>query len=172
MDATSITDNTTVVAGPSSAVNRKDLSHHQYDFVKPEHAPSSSTQAPYPKAQNEFGRTADLTMADRQFFVTIGHDGLIGALQKLDRELQNVSVSQNLRSSKLKRSQSGRNKILSKKVRIAFSCWPRYPTLYPPPDSYRLDWKGSRSRKIRYHQPRRPSQGFNAARSLSGISTA
>ena len=97
MDATSITDNTTVVAGPSSAVNRKDLSHHQYDFVKPEHAPLSSTQAPYPKAQNEFGRAADVTMADRQFFVTIGHDGLIGALQKLDRELQNVSVSQNLR---------------------------------------------------------------------------
>lgn len=91
MDATSISDNTTVVAGPSSTVNRKDLSHHQYDFQKPEKGTSFSTQKPEKKAINDFGKAADLTMADRQFFVTIGHDGLIGALQKLDRELQNVS---------------------------------------------------------------------------------
>jgi hypothetical protein len=90
MDATSIADNTTVVAGPSSAVNRKDLAHHQYDFLKPE---NTSTQAPEKIAQNYFGKAKDLTMADRQFFVTIGHDGLIGALQKLDRELQNVGLS-------------------------------------------------------------------------------
>jgi hypothetical protein len=89
MDATSITDNTTVVAGPSSAVNRKDLSHHQYDFVKP--GTSSSTQAPDKQTQGEFGRASDFSLADRQFFVTIGHDGLIGALQKLDKELKNVS---------------------------------------------------------------------------------
>ena len=93
MDATSIADNTTVVAGPSSNVNPKDLSHHQYDFLKPEKTPSSSTQGPDKKTTNDFGKAADLTMANRQFFVTIGHDGLIGALQKLDRELQNVSNS-------------------------------------------------------------------------------
>jgi hypothetical protein len=94
MDATSIADNTTIVAGPSSIVNRKDLSHHQHDFMKPEKATSSSTQGPDMKTTHDFGRTADFSMADRQFFVTIGHDGLIGALQKLDRELQNVSISQ------------------------------------------------------------------------------
>jgi hypothetical protein len=96
MDTTSITDNTTVVAGPSSTVNRKDLSHHQYDFLKPEpekEPSSNSIQGPEKKNRNDFGRAEDVTMANRQFFVTIGHDGLIGALQKLDRELQNVSVS-------------------------------------------------------------------------------
>ena len=87
MDATSIADNTTVVA--SSAVNRKELSHHQSDFVKPG---SSRTQAHNKQTQAEFGGVSDFTLADRQFFVAIGHDGLIGALQKLDRELQNVSL--------------------------------------------------------------------------------
>jgi hypothetical protein len=91
MDATSIADNTTVVAGPSSAVNRKDLVHHQYDFLKPENTSSFGAQAEK-KPQHDFGRAEGLAVADRQFFVTIGHDGLISALQKLDRELQNVSI--------------------------------------------------------------------------------
>jgi hypothetical protein len=94
MDATSIADNTTVVAGPSSAVNRKDLVHHQYDFLKPENTSSSSAQGPEKKPQHDFGTAEGLAVADRQFFVTIGHDGLIGALQKLDTELQNVGISQ------------------------------------------------------------------------------
>ncbi|KIM80892.1 hypothetical protein PILCRDRAFT_72918 [Piloderma croceum F 1598] len=67
--------------------------------MKPENTSSSSAQGPEKKTQHDFGRAEGLAVADRQFFVTIGHDGLIGALQKLDKELQN----------------SGRNKILSKK---------------------------------------------------------
>jgi regulator of protease activity HflC (stomatin/prohibitin superfamily) len=94
MDATSIADNTTVVGGPSSTVNRKELSHHQYDFSKP-----SSNGVPENRAPNDFVRAPDFTMQDRQFFVTIAADGLIGALQKLDKQLK----------------ASGRNKILSKK---------------------------------------------------------
>lgn len=86
----SIADNTTVVGGPSSVVNGKDLSHHQYDFLKSDPAESSNSQRPEKRATNDFGRTVDYTMEDRQFFCPIGHDGLIGALQKLDRQLQNV----------------------------------------------------------------------------------
>jgi len=93
MDATSIADNTTVVAGPSSAVNRKDLVHHQYDFLKPENTSSFGAQGPEKKTQHDFGRTEELAVAERQFFVTIGHGGLIGALQRLDRELQDVSTT-------------------------------------------------------------------------------
>jgi len=87
MDATSIADNTTVVGGPSSTVNRKELSHHQYDFSKP-----SSNGVPENRAPNDFVRAPDFTMQDRQFFVTIAADGLIGALQKLDKQLKAVSI--------------------------------------------------------------------------------
>ena len=85
MDSLSIADNTTVVAGPSSAANRRDLSHHQDDFSK------FQSSQPDKRAANNFVRTVDYTLEGRQFFVPVGNDGLIGALQTLDRELQNVS---------------------------------------------------------------------------------
>ena len=44
-----------------------------------------------PKNSN-FVETADYLKTDRPFFVSIGKDGLIAALQKLDGQLQNVSI--------------------------------------------------------------------------------
>lgn len=85
MDSLSIADNTTVVAGPSSVVDRKDISHYQSDSSK------SQPSQHHKRAANDFVRAVDYTMENRQFFVPVGHDGLISALQKLDQELQNVS---------------------------------------------------------------------------------
>jgi hypothetical protein len=41
---------------------------------------------------NDFVRAADYMLDEREFFVSIGKDGLIAALQKLDKQLENVCV--------------------------------------------------------------------------------
>lgn len=89
MDTTSIAENTTVV-GPPSTVNRKDLSHHQNDFSKIGPGASSNSHVGIKRAANDFVRAPDFALEERQFFVPIVADGLIGALQKLDQQLQTV----------------------------------------------------------------------------------
>lgn len=96
MDTLSIGDNTTVVSGPSSVANRSDLKErnstrfgNEEDFMKP------SSAMDYKKGKmpvNDFVRAADYMLDEREFFVSIGKDGLIAALQKLDKQLENVRV--------------------------------------------------------------------------------
>jgi hypothetical protein len=150
MDATSIADNTTVVAGPSSNVNRKDLSHHQYDFLNPD---NGLPTAPDRKVPNDFGKTDDVHLADRQFFVTIGPDGLIGALQKLDRQLQTVSnLRINYMSQRMLNICSLAEIIFYQRRHdyflISYFCI-EIETRFLV--SYRLDRKGGCSRQIRYY---------------------
>lgn len=85
MDTLSVTDNTTVVGGPSSAIG-------DADFLKKMPLPTAasnhlSTSHPGSKM---FVGGADYFDTNRHFFVKIGKDGLIAALNKLDKELQEV----------------------------------------------------------------------------------
>ena len=94
MDNISIGDNTTVVGGPSSVANRADLKErnsirfgNEGDFMKPS-SPDKKGKLPV----NDFVRAADYMLEEREFFVSIGKDGLIAALQKLDKQLEDVCV--------------------------------------------------------------------------------
>jgi hypothetical protein len=94
MDNASIGDNTTVVGGPSSVANRADLKErnsprfgNEEDYVKPF---SADKKAKLPV--NDFVRAADYMLDEREFFVSIGKDGLIAALQKLDKQLESVCI--------------------------------------------------------------------------------
>jgi hypothetical protein len=78
---TSIADHTTVVG------DRDFGSKIERDFG------SKNSQTPSPsKAAGGFLHTADYTLEERPFFVPIGKDGLIGALQRLDQQLIAVST--------------------------------------------------------------------------------
>ncbi|EKM58178.1 uncharacterized protein PHACADRAFT_252284 [Phanerochaete carnosa HHB-10118-sp] len=84
MDTLSVTDNTTVVGGPSSAIG-------DADFLKK--TPQLSTAALNHRSTSHPGSKmfvggADYFDTNRHFFVKIGKDGLIVALNKLDKELQ------------------------------------------------------------------------------------
>ncbi|KAH7930898.1 hypothetical protein BV22DRAFT_999726 [Leucogyrophana mollusca] len=100
MDAMSIADNTTVVGGPSSVANRKDLLRDRNeDSDYPLKSPSNDSRKKEVHV-HDFSKTADYGIEERPFFVPIPKQGVTAALQKLDVQLQN----------------SGRNKILSKKA--------------------------------------------------------
>ncbi|KAF8061467.1 hypothetical protein FPV67DRAFT_1673110 [Lyophyllum atratum] len=93
-------DNSTVVGDDHLGLGLKPSGSttNPKDGLRPNHtADGKSTQ---PKARNDFVATVDYTINERPFFVPIGKEGIIGALEKLDRQLV----------------QSGRNKILSSKV--------------------------------------------------------
>ncbi|KAJ3726293.1 hypothetical protein EV361DRAFT_927115 [Lentinula raphanica] len=72
----------------------------QQDFLKPKAKTPHSPVAPPKRAGKPFVNSIDTELEERPFFVRIGKDGLIGALQKLDKQLV----------------ESGRPKLLSKKV--------------------------------------------------------
>ncbi|KAI0072143.1 band 7 domain-containing protein [Panus rudis PR-1116 ss-1] len=85
MDARSFGDGTTVVNGPSSVAGNGNGA-----------LGSSSSKArsthPNPVAA-DFLRTVDYLEGERPYFVGIGKDGLIGALQKLDKRLKETQGS-------------------------------------------------------------------------------
>lgn len=87
MDSRSVGDATTVVGGPSSVAGGPEFFDHGKH--------GSSSKKPVPRsAQPTFVQTVDYLEEERPFFVKIGKDGLIAALQKLDRQLKNVRVVQ------------------------------------------------------------------------------
>ncbi|KAF7440815.1 hypothetical protein PC9H_001163 [Pleurotus ostreatus] len=97
MPATQFGDNSTVVGDPSPPLpTTKD--HVDDGF----HSSTSNGHAKGKAKLDEFITTADYMSTDRPFFVPIGKDGLIAALQKLDAQL----------------IKSGRNKVLSKKAPV------------------------------------------------------
>ncbi|KAH0830485.1 hypothetical protein J3R83DRAFT_1935 [Lanmaoa asiatica] len=94
MDTLSVADGaTTVVAGPASIVNRKELSRERSDDFPAK--PYSSITNGVSKARtvgHDFSR-AEFAIEDRPFFVPIGKDGVTAALQRLDKQLQQHPVS-------------------------------------------------------------------------------
>ncbi len=84
----SVGDATTVVDGHAATT-----SYHAHGNGKVRHYEEG---APLKKPLRElsaanFATAVDYMEEERPFFVKIGKDGLIGALQKLDRQLRNVS---------------------------------------------------------------------------------
>lgn len=92
MDTYSSNDGATVVAGPSSNAGktRQRSTSDLFNTVEKTHA--TGHQPVEKVVGNQFAREADYSFQNRPFFIPIEKSGLIGALQKLDRELQNVSV--------------------------------------------------------------------------------
>lgn len=88
MDSRSIADNTTVVGGPLSTIGDNDRVDPKITKATPRYGqPSSHNTASRPIAD-----TPDYMETDRPFFIKIGKDGLNAALQKLDKQLQNVRL--------------------------------------------------------------------------------
>ncbi|KAH7889794.1 hypothetical protein F5I97DRAFT_1847364 [Phlebopus sp. FC_14] len=104
MDNLSITDNTTVVGGPSSVANRKELLKDRSDDFPARSLLTAANDTSKAKVVGHYFSKADHAMEDRPFFVSIGKDGVTAALQKLDRQLQNT----------------GRNNLLSKKSPVSW----------------------------------------------------
>ncbi|EMD35680.1 hypothetical protein CERSUDRAFT_85643 [Gelatoporia subvermispora B] len=99
MDSSSVGDNTTVVGGGSVAP--KDLSLDQHDdYLRKPSANGKPSHGLQPVAEGTFLRTEDYTLGNRPFFVNIGKDGLIAALQKLDTQLKNAGMTHILSSKR------------------------------------------------------------------------
>ncbi|KAF8892638.1 hypothetical protein BD779DRAFT_1200154 [Infundibulicybe gibba] len=95
----SVADNTTIVGDMSYQRDVREGSSKD-SGSGPRRTGDGYGKAGKQKIGNDFVATVDYTLEDRPFFVSIGKDGVIGALEKLDQQLL----------------QSGRNKILSSKV--------------------------------------------------------
>ncbi|KAF9232973.1 hypothetical protein BU15DRAFT_90514 [Melanogaster broomeanus] len=104
MDSLSIADGATVVAGPLSVANRKELSKERGDDFPVKSYPLVTSESSKLKAVGHDFSKADYAMEDRPFFVPIGKDGVTAALQKLDSQLQ----------------QTGRSNLLSKKSPVSW----------------------------------------------------
>lgn len=91
MDTLSIADGSTVVAGPASVVNRKELLRERNDDfpAKPYSPITRGVSKTRTLAVGDFSKT-EHALEDRPFFVPIGKDGVAAALQKLDKQLQQV----------------------------------------------------------------------------------
>ncbi len=92
MDKSSVTGNTTVVGGPLSHIGETD--YLTDGRPSPTYKPSAtktkaglSNSSPQP-----FGETADYLEQEHPFCVSIGKDGLIAALGRLDEQLRRVRV--------------------------------------------------------------------------------
>lgn len=88
MPATQFGDNSTVVGDPSPPLPTT-KGHLDDGF----HSSTSNGHAKGKAKLDEFITTADYMSTDRPFFVPIGKDGLIAALQKLDAQLIKVCTT-------------------------------------------------------------------------------
>jgi hypothetical protein len=84
MDTFSVEENTTVVGGHSTDPNEDPFSKLTYPGT------SANRKHKGKSALNDFVRATDYMTEERPFFVNIDKNGLIAALQKLDKQLQNV----------------------------------------------------------------------------------
>lgn len=94
-DSRSVAGGTTVVGGEPSTSGREFGTH--FDGFGPGHIPNgkprreASGKGGPVKSSEPFVIASDYMDESRPFFVKIGKTGVIGALQKLDGQLQNVS---------------------------------------------------------------------------------
>ena len=89
-DSTSVADNTTVVGGPLSHIG--DPAYLSESYPRKASTGGKAVHLAHDMPPRTFLETAQYTDVERPFFVPIGKDGLISALQKLDTQLRNVSV--------------------------------------------------------------------------------
>ena len=89
-DSTSVGDNTTVVGGPMSHMGDPTYLSDTYPR-KPSASGKGVHLAHHDMPPRTFLETNEYMDTERPFFVTVGKDGLISALQKLDVQLRNVS---------------------------------------------------------------------------------
>ena len=82
-------DNTTVVGGPLSTIGEDDQRDRSPSYTKGKGAVLPANDL----ASKTFIGAVDYLETERPFFFRIGKDGLISALNKLDRQLQNVSCT-------------------------------------------------------------------------------
>ena len=107
------------VVGDTSYLKRVDEENSDHS-LKYHHNPRYTTNSKSRSNRNDF-ITLDYTIEERPFFIPIGHDGVIGALDKLDKQLLQV-FKQYLKKTGLVCSlclctmQAGRTRLLSKKV--------------------------------------------------------
>lgn len=92
-DGSSVADSNTVVNGPHSALGAKDYLSHEHDFSIKELNDTRGSHTSKANIPSNFFTLPEHTLGDRPFFVFIGKDGLIAALQKLDLQLKNVRRS-------------------------------------------------------------------------------
>lgn len=91
MDTLSVADGTTVVVGPASIANRKELSRERSDdFPAKSYAPITDGVSKAKASSGHDFSKVDFAIEDRPFFVPVGKDGITAALQKLDRQLHQV----------------------------------------------------------------------------------
>ena len=91
MESPSIMDNTTVVGGALSNIGeteylREPFNSNKMSRSEPDGKPSIGAKV----VSKNLRHTPDYLDTDRPFFIKIGKDGLISALQKLDKQLQQV----------------------------------------------------------------------------------
>lgn len=89
--STTFGDNSTVVGESSHTQGLKP----DEDYLKdsgPRRAGDGYGKSSQPKTGNDFVATVDYTIEERPFFVPIGKDGVIAALEKLDRQLVQVNT--------------------------------------------------------------------------------
>ncbi|PSS37450.1 hypothetical protein PHLCEN_2v657 [Hermanssonia centrifuga] len=150
MDSKSFADNTTVVGGPLSTLG--DSSYLQ--SLKKPTANGKSTANDGPSGASF--QTAEYMNTERPFFVTIGKDGLIAALQKLDLELRNVSS--------LLRASIGRLLSLTPTLKV----WQNIYSITQ--ETNRLDWEGDNARTTWLDQPWRAAQDPYTPRPIPRVS--
>jgi hypothetical protein len=83
-------DASTVVGDRSTVIEDRDTTFRHDSSPVKEHVDYAGSKRSGKGKASTFV-TTDYTLEDRPFFVPIGQDGLVAALQKLDRELKEVS---------------------------------------------------------------------------------
>lgn len=83
-------DADTVIGGPSYPVKHRGLK--KSDPIDESFDSTNSTHPRKGVSLHDFSKTADYALEERPFFVPVGKDGIIVALEKIDRQLRNVST--------------------------------------------------------------------------------
>ncbi|KAG2114650.1 uncharacterized protein F5147DRAFT_677566 [Suillus discolor] len=99
-------DADTVVGGPSYPVKHEDLKKSdRVDESNDNHSTGTHPKKLERVSLHEFSKTADYALEERPFFVPIAKDGIIAALERIDRQLRD----------------SGRTGLLSSKVPVSWT---------------------------------------------------
>lgn len=105
---------TTIVGDAFEAGDEPHLSTKEHP-----HKPTSSSAVKGKGRADQFVATMDYTLEERPFFIRIGKDGVIAALEKLDQQLVQVSSRYLFHRCSLKKLcllKAGRNNVLSTKL--------------------------------------------------------
>ena len=150
----SVGDATTVVERSPSRHPHNARPAHGKPRIDEEPEFSKSAKPAREFSTANFATTLDYLEEERPFFVKIGKDGLIAALQKLDTQLRNVRSASFLLRSRAKAEpleQAGRVHILSTKVCVVSMASTTTTGSQKSIETYRLGWPGGHSWSNRAH---------------------